>query len=133
MLFAAPSARRSKILAFTRLHEALGDVLRFPAAIPEKLGLALVRQMDQDPKARARLCAALQVAQAEDWEAERAVLERSLKAGVARPAAAAPVERLAPGLKLQARPGAVRLSGPGADATLIADLRHWLGQRSGSS
>ena len=120
-------------MAFSRLVEALGDVLRFPTRLPEKLGLALVRQIDQDPKARARLCAALQAAEAEDWEAERAVLERSLKAGAARPAAAAPVERLAPGLRLQARSGALRLSGSGVDAALIADLRHWLGQRSGSS
>ncbi len=42
-LFASGSAaRRSRIGAFVRLHEALGDVLRFPAAIPERLGLALV-------------------------------------------------------------------------------------------
>lgn len=132
---AARAPKRSKIVAFSRLVGALGDVLRFPTRLPEKLGLALVRQLDQDPKTRARLRAALQAAEAEDWEAERAVLERSLKAGAARasPAAAAPVERLAPGLSLQARPGTVRLSGPGADAALIADLRRWLARRAGNA
>ncbi len=39
---AASRAKRSKIRSFVSLHEALGDLLQFPAAIPERLGLALV-------------------------------------------------------------------------------------------
>ena len=38
----ASRAKRSKIRSFVSLHEALGDLLQFPAAIPERLGLALV-------------------------------------------------------------------------------------------
>jgi ParB family chromosome partitioning protein len=38
---AASPAKRSKIGSFVRIHAALGDVLRFPAAIPERVGLAL--------------------------------------------------------------------------------------------
>ena len=42
-LFATASrAKRSKIGSFVEIHEALGDVLRFPAEIPERLGLRLV-------------------------------------------------------------------------------------------
>jgi hypothetical protein len=41
-LFASASpAKRSKIGSFVRVHEALGDALRYPTAIPERLGLAL--------------------------------------------------------------------------------------------
>ena len=45
-LFATASrAKRSKIASFTDIHERLGDVLRFPSAIPERLGLALVARL----------------------------------------------------------------------------------------
>lgn len=131
---AARAPKRSKIVAFSRLVEALGDILRFPTRLPEKLGLALVRMLDQDPAALARLRAALEAAEVADWEAERAVLERSLKAGTGRPVPAGKpsVERLAVGLNLRARPGNIQLSGVGADAALIADLRRWLAARSGT-
>lgn len=49
-LFAnATRARRSKIGSFVTLVEALDDVLFYPTAITERLGLALVREMELDP------------------------------------------------------------------------------------
>ena len=49
-LFAAASrARRSKIGSFLAIHHHLDPVLRFPAALPERLGLALARLLEADP------------------------------------------------------------------------------------
>ena len=46
-LFAnASRAKRSKIGSFMVLHRELGSVLAFPAAIPERLGLALAQAID---------------------------------------------------------------------------------------
>lgn len=41
-------SKRSKIGSFMRLVDALDDVLYYPASISEKLGLALVREMNAD-------------------------------------------------------------------------------------
>lgn len=49
-LFAAARApKRSKILSFTVLVEALAPHVTFPTALPEKLGLALVAALEADP------------------------------------------------------------------------------------
>lgn len=50
-LFATASrAKRSKIGSFIEIHEALGDLLLFPAEIPERLGLALVARLKAGEK-----------------------------------------------------------------------------------
>jgi ParB family chromosome partitioning protein len=46
----ASPAKRSKIGSFVRVHEALGDALRYPTAIPERLGLALAAALDRDER-----------------------------------------------------------------------------------
>ena len=59
-LFASGSrARRSKIRAFLRIHEALDDVLGFPTALPERLGLKLADALKagQGPDLRTGLTA----------------------------------------------------------------------------
>jgi ParB family chromosome partitioning protein len=61
-----------------RVHEALGDALRYPAAIPERLGLALAAALDRDAQAAKRLARALDDAMPTDSGAERAVLEKVL-------------------------------------------------------
>jgi ParB family chromosome partitioning protein len=78
----ASPAKRSKIGSFVRVHEALGDALRYPAAIPERLGLALAAALDRDAQAAARLARALDDAMPTDSGAERAVLEKVLSEGV---------------------------------------------------
>jgi len=51
----ATRAKRSKIGSFVALVEALDAVLYFPAAINEKLGLALVREITREPDFTASL------------------------------------------------------------------------------
>ncbi len=54
-LFAnASRAKRSKIGSFITIHRALGPALAFPAAIPERLGLALAQALEADPELAAR-------------------------------------------------------------------------------
>ncbi|TCP39534.1 ParB/RepB/Spo0J family partition protein [Rhodovulum marinum] len=123
---AAPAPKRSKILAFTHLVEAFDDSLRFPAAIPEHLGLALAGAVQAQEGFADRLAAALRDAASRDAAAERAVLERAVKGqGRAGKSAALP-EEIAPGVALQVVRGRLTLSGKGVDAGLAEDLRRWL-------
>ncbi|MGZ2260317.1 ParB/RepB/Spo0J family partition protein [Roseobacter sp. A03A-229] len=127
-LFAnAPAARRSKILSFVKLHQGLGAALRFPEAIPEKVGLALVSALEADAGFASRLTAQLRKAAPETAEAERQVLDRALK----RPGAStAPVrQEVAPGIALEARQGRLVLSGGGVTPELQRDLLAWLAAR----
>ncbi|MEO0929107.1 MAG: ParB N-terminal domain-containing protein [Pseudomonadota bacterium] len=129
-LFAsAPAAKRSKILKFVTLCTALPKALRFPAAIPEKLGLALATAIEADRGVANRIAAALKRAAPADAAAERQVLDRVLKSPAAK---AAPRNRadVAPGIALEVRKGRVVLSGPGVSAELADALKAWLAKRS---
>ena len=122
----ARAPKRSKIGSFVHLVEMLDSDLRFPAAIPEKLGLALVGVLTADPEAGARLRVALREAKEETPEAERAVLEAALRP----PRRAAPAfEEIAPGIALNRSRHKLTLSGPSVDADLERDLRAWLSAR----
>jgi len=132
-LFAAARApKRSKIAAFTALVVALDDVLRFPAAIPEKLGLALASALGADAGARRRLREALRKADPKTAIAERRVLERMLGGDGGRAARRAPgpsPEKLAPGVILEAGRRRLVLSGTGVDDGFVEDLRAWISAR----
>ena len=78
-------AKRSKILRFVVLRDALGRRLSFPTAIPEKLGLALASAIEADAAAATRITDALRKTPPADAAAERRVLERALKARRHRP------------------------------------------------
>lgn len=81
-LFAAASrAKRSRIRAFLEIYHALDGVLRFPAHLPERLGLKLVEMVRAGEGAR--IAAALRHAGPRTPEAELDVL-----AELARPAPA---------------------------------------------
>jgi ParB-like chromosome segregation protein Spo0J len=103
----ASRPKRSRIRAFVELYHGLDAHLRFPAAIPERLGLALVERL-REGRGPA-IAAALAEAAPATTEAELALLDR-----LARPAAAprpAPAARaLAPGLALETRLAAGRLT-----------------------
>jgi ParB family transcriptional regulator, chromosome partitioning protein len=113
-LFAnAPRAKRSKIGSFVTLVEALDSVLYFPTAISEKLGLALVRQISEDPGFAQRLKTLLQQSARSLPADELAVLNAALEAehmslsesleppmDVAAPPAAAPRLRQATGSEM---------------------------------
>lgn len=78
-LFAAGSrAKRSKIRSFALLHEALGDLLRFPSALSERQGLQLAGMVKGGQGAALRT--ALAQAPANDSDHEWQVLETALKA-----------------------------------------------------
>lgn len=126
-LFAhAPSARRSKILKFVVLSDALGKRLKYPAAIPEKLGLALAGAIETDPGVATRIGDALRKGDISDPAQERRVLERALSGPKARPQKGTEV---APGITLEARKGRVVLSGAGVDGPLADALAEWLAGR----
>lgn len=133
-LFAAASpAKRSKIGSFIDLHEALGDVLRFPAAIPERLGLALVSRLRLEGSAgRGAIAQALTKAAPASAEAELAVLQRMARppkpVDVSRAKPAAPLaEQLGDGVTLSvARKGhtaTLTLSGDRVDDALLERVR----------
>ena len=140
-------SKRSKIGSFMALVEALDDDLRFPWAISEKLGLALVRLVEADGGEALRR--ALREAGPGDAGAELAVLQGLLEpkpaapapepgAGPAKPAAAGRVGEMTRyditgGLVLRHWPGAgggrIELSGDQVDDRLLADLKDWLERR----
>jgi ParB family chromosome partitioning protein len=76
---AARAPKRSKIMAFTTLVETLDDDLRFPQALPEKIGLALVSALQGGPQVRQKLLALLAVVPPADALAERALLDDFLR------------------------------------------------------
>jgi ParB family chromosome partitioning protein len=126
-LFAsAAPAKRSKILVFTALHEALGGHLRFPTAIPEKLGLALAAALAADPGLARRLADLLRKTPPASAASERQALERALRKGQA--AETAPAE-VAPGITLSTARGRAVLTGPGVTPDLMDALRAWLAVR----
>lgn len=74
-LFSAASrARRSKIGSFLTIVRVLDDALRFPAAIPERLGLALAKRLEADPDGGRALAHALKSDPALDAAGELARL-----------------------------------------------------------
>lgn len=155
-LFAAASrAKRSKIGSFLRIWRALDGGLRFPATIPERLGLSLAARLDADPALAGRLLRDLGGRPAATAEEELARVAAALEApqpteppalpGAApaagkdpRPAARpapdpvpAPVaQELRPGVFLRVEGGFTRpvliVSGPAVDPGFRERLEHWL-------
>lgn len=103
-LFAGASrAKRSRIRAFVEIHRALGETLRFPAHLPERLGLRIVEQLRAGR--RALLAAALERGYRPSPETELALIENVLdglefefrnRAGQPPGPSLAPVRILAP-------------------------------------
>ena len=121
-LFATASRpKRSRIRAFLEIFHALDGALRFPAHLPERLGLALVERLRAGEGER--IAAALAAAAPETPEAELGLL-----AALLAPEKPAPVtETLAPGLaletRLKGRTLTLKLTGEAVTPTLAADLR----------
>lgn len=134
-LFSAASrARRSKIGSFLTLYRRLDGVLRFPAAIPERLGLALVKALEERPEAAEALLADLAANPAPEAGAEQARLARFVSGkegqGARAPKAPPSPREMRPGVFLamsgtSAEP-ALTLSGPAVDAGFRARLEAWL-------
>lgn len=130
MLFQhAPAPKRSKILSFVALHEAIGVALRFPEAIPEKLGLALVKAMQGDPGLSERLQKRLTGSMPESASAERAILETALRSkpiGDPVEDLSEHIEDAGAGVRIRAHPGRIVLTGRGVTEDFIQELRAWL-------
>jgi ParB family transcriptional regulator, chromosome partitioning protein len=122
-LFATASRpKRSRIRAFLGLFHALEGHLRFPAHLPERLGLRLAAALREG--GAARIAAALDAVDPQDPAAELAALE----ALVAPPPAPAPVpEPLRPGLTLETalrgRTLTLKLKGRAVTPELEAQIR----------
>ena len=136
---AASRPRRSKIGTFLAIYRALDGHLRFPAAIPERLGLQLGRALEADPDLadtlRARLAATARDSAAEELAVLAGTLpqaEPETGAGDPPPQEGAGAEdmrappRLSPGVRVTTRPGRVTLSGAGVDRAFIGRLNAWL-------
>ena len=94
-LFASASRpKRSRIRSFLEIYHALDGHLRFPAHLPERLGLRLVEQLREN--GAAGIVALLERAAPETPEAELAALERWLEAAEPPPAPLPRPERTEP-------------------------------------
>ncbi len=126
-------SKRSKILNFVALHEALGPSLHFPEAIPEKLGLALIREIQRDPELGERIRRQLAEKAPPSAKDERALLDKALQdRGTTRMTPSkVPWIDCTPcsGLRMKGSGGRIVLSGQGVTETLIADLEAWLKAR----
>lgn len=135
-LFSAASrARRSKIGSFLTLVRGLDEVLCFPAAIPERLGLALAKALEARPEEAIALTAALKADPAPDTAVELArlgafVLEKS---GSYNSRKGRSSREIRPGVFLGVTGGFTKpvltLSGPAVDPAFRDRLEDWL--RSG--
>jgi ParB family transcriptional regulator, chromosome partitioning protein len=129
-LFATASRpKRSRIRAFLDIFHALDGTLRFPAHLPERLGLALVERLRAGDGPR--IAAALAETAPDTPESELALLVALL----ATPKPAPTVEHVRPGLaletRLKGRTLTLKLTGEAVTPTLAADLRALLDRLPG--
>jgi ParB-like chromosome segregation protein Spo0J len=134
-LFAAASrARRSKIGSFVALYQAFDDTLRFPSAVPERLGLSLAKALKEDPQAARRIVTTLRNTDPQSPAEEAAALQRALKPPREKPALTAGSEtdrvetEMIGDIRLTGRATGDRLvlSGPGLTPDFHTRLRAWL-------
>lgn len=130
-------SKRSKIGSFMGLVEALDDVLRYPWAISEKLGLALVKALEERA---GEIREALAQADPQSAEAEIAVLQAAVeppappqkpKESKAKPLQDLTRYDITSGLVLRHWPetGRIEISGDQVDDRLLAELKDWLERR----
>ena len=135
---AASRARRSKIGSFLSVYRALDDALRFPAAIPERLGLALAKAVVERPGDVAAFAAEVKGAPPADPAEELSRLQ-ALSVGQkgskpakkdSKGASDGTRKELRPGVFLDISGGFTRpvltLSGPGVDPGFRERLEAWL-------
>ena len=147
-------SKRSKIGSFIPLVEALDRVLKFPTAIPEKLGLELSRAVQEDRSFKSRLFARLLDPPSQNAAeelgrittalaarrggrqgkpADKAASSSRETAPAPRETAPAPQDAAVRGGPVQVRfeqdVGRILLSGAGVDAAFHADLQAWLAAR----
>lgn len=113
-LFASASrAKRSKIRSFLVLYHALDHALHFAHAIPERLGLALARALEQGTVTAGDLDIALQKDSPEDAATELACLEAVLRE-------AEDIQALNRGSETQITPEPAAKKAPAPDSATVA-------------
>ena len=132
VLFAAGSrAKRSKIRSFLRIHQEIGDWLRFPAHLPERLGLQVAAAL-KDGDRLSLLEALATPASSPDMETAALMVAVTPVAPAKTGKAAKPGpkpdrtsrrETLRPGLVMEAKGDRVILSGPDLTPALVARIR----------
>ncbi len=136
-LFSTASfSKRSKIKSFMPLVRALDGALRYPAQIPERLGLALSRVIGEDSSAAARLEGALKSKDVTSADDERRVLERhqggtvpkTKKGSKAHDRASSSAPALQ-GVTVTFAPGRIVLEGPDVTQEMNDALAAWLSTR----
>lgn len=134
MLFTnASRAKRSKIKSFIPIVEALGDVLKYPTAISERMGLELSQKLN-DETFVAALRADIEKADIETLDAEQSLLLAALRddpAPSAKPAEAPPrkapqPEALAADLQMLVSGNSLKLTGAGVTPDLADRIRDFL-------
>jgi len=144
-LFSTASfAKRSKVKSFMPLVRALDSALRYPAQIPERLGLALSRAITDDPRLTDPLVDALKRDGATSAEHERTVLERYQNGAPSLGSDAGKTQRSADSnsgknanfaqtvhdISINYKQGRIVLTGKGVDPNLSRDLTAWLEARN---
>ena len=134
LFHAASRAKRSKIGSFVRVAEAFDGHLTRPAALGERLGLKLAREIEADPELASRLIDRLAALSGEETEqdaiaatlAEREQRNERPKSPEAKPE----TRKIGRNLRYsENRNGKVTLSGSALDDQLRVDLFRWLEAR----
>jgi ParB family chromosome partitioning protein len=117
-------AKRSKIYSFLDIYAHLDDVLTFPAALSEKLGLQLAKALSEGQGRVAYIRAGLSDAQIktaqDEVDALKGLLLAKLEPKEAQPAAETD------GIKLSVGRNKLTLTGAGVTSELESQLRAWL-------
>lgn len=123
----ASKAKRSKIKSFIRVVDELGRSLRYPEAIPERLGLGLSKALEAGKGEYLR--AALRLTKQDSATAEQARLAELL-ARVTRSKPAKKTSADAGGTEIRRTGQTITIRGAMVDDALLEDLRAWLGDRA---
>lgn len=152
LFVSASRSKRSKIGSFIPVVRALEGALQFPAALGERLGLALSKALEGDEELTLRLRAGLEAHPSSDAAAEQAYIESLMqrdeqslkcslesdksaaaKADAAQEKPTASVDEgpqgreVAPGVRLLSHPGGdLTLTGPGLTSEFRSAFRIWL-------
>lgn len=133
----ASRPKRSKIHSFLTVVQALDGALRFPTAIPERLGLRLAKSLDGDPQSKEFLLSVLERRAPVTAEEEVAIVEGHLRAMGAveaehKRSPTAPHEYDAgAGLTFKATPRKIVITGALVSDGLAETLARWLKDRHG--
>ena len=128
----ASRPKRSKIHSFLTVVQALDGALRFPTAIPERLGLRLAKLLEEDPGAADLLSRGLSQHDAQSADEETGFLDMALSeidAVRAPPKSPMPAPRehaSATGLTVRSSHDKIVITGSMVSDDLAARLASWL-------